>query len=237
MEWIKAEREPPVIGPGEVHVWRFPLATTRDSLITSAERLRADEMSSVKARESFIASQSALRELLAAYTGTAPLELDFLRGPHGKPMLAGCENPVEFNLSHSGDWGLVAVARVAVGVDVEQVRSRGISPNLKERFLTPGERELLELKAHEHGHTAFFIIWSRKEAYLKAAGLGLSAPFSRIDSSAPQLPDLDERGAPLAGETCWSVRDFFVDERHAAAVVARMHELSPTFLTLWSAHQ
>jgi len=129
-----------------------------------------------------------------------------------------------------------AVARVAVGVDVEQVRPRSTTPHLEQRFLTPGERELLAQRANDHGESAFFIIWSRKEAYLKALGLGLAAPFSRVDSSTDRLPDVDEDGAPRAGEMPWSVREFFVDDRHPAAVVLRSRALSSTFLTFRSTH-
>ena len=240
MEWIEADRETPEIGPGEVHVWRFPLngQTGADtaSVLSREEQSRADGMTSPKARVSFVTSQSALREILARYTGADPLELTFVRGPHGKPVLAGGDGAIEFNVSHSGDWGLIAVARVAVGVDVEQVRPRSTTPHLEQRFLTPGERNLLAQRAGEHGESAFFMVWSRKEAYLKAAGLGLAAPFSRVDSSGERLPDLGDDGVPRAGEAPWSVREFFVDDRHPAAVVVRAPTLSATFLTFRSPH-
>ncbi|MGK2934652.1 MAG: 4'-phosphopantetheinyl transferase family protein [Gemmatimonadaceae bacterium] len=207
MEWIESEPDGHEIGPDEVHLWRFPLGFPD-------------------------AGQSALRTLLAAYTGTPAGELTFSRGVHGKPMLASPASALEFNVSHSGDWGVIALARVPVGVDVEQVRPGRHSPALEKRFLTAGERALLRRRAVPDGEAAFFVVWCRKEAYLKATGFGLAAPFSRIDSSAARLPELDPDGAQLAGATPWAVAEFFVDEKHAGAVVARADGLSARLLTL-----
>lgn len=236
MEWIEAEPGSPELGPGEVHVWRFPLDGSRlgtaAASLTPEELARAEGMTSPQAARSFIASQSALREVLVAHTRTRPQAIEFSRGAHGKPMLAGPARTVEFNVSHSGDWGLLALALVAVGVDVEQIRPGRASARLAERFLTPAERELLRLRASSDGDAAFFVVWSRKEAYLKAAGFGLAAPFSSVDSAGDKLPDLDEHGNQLPAGTPWSITDFLVDDRHVGAVVARMPQISPTFLTL-----
>lgn len=237
MEWIESEPEGHEIGPGEVHLWRFPLTNPGDpgpGMLTDDERARADAMQSPTARRSFVASQSALRTLLSAYTGTSAPDLTFSRGAHGKPMLASAAAPLEFNVSHSGEWGVIALARVPVGVDVEQVRPGRATPALEQRFLTGSERALLGRKAEADGDAAFFLVWCRKEAYLKATGFGLAAPFSRIDSSAARLPELDGSGAQLEGATPWHVAEFFVDEQHAGAVVARAKRLSPRFLTLRS---
>lgn len=236
MEWIESEPGAPEIGPQEVHLWRFPLDAPDDSAGTAnlpdEERRRAEGMQSDTARLSFLASQSALRALLSAHTGTPPTELAFSRGAHGKPALASPASTIEFNVSHSGDWGVIALARVPVGVDVEQVRPGRATPALEKRFLTEGERDLLGRHAREHGDAAFFVVWCRKEAYLKATGFGLAAPFSRVDSSPPRLAELDESGAQLAGTAPWAVAEFFVDERHAGAVVARAERVSPRFFTL-----
>ncbi len=235
MEWIESEPGGHEIEPGEVHVWRFALANPGDAgpvILTDDERVRADAMQSPTARQSFVASQSALRTLLSGYIGAPAGELTFSRGAHGKPMLASPAAPLEFNVSHSGDWGVIALASVPVGVDVEQIRPGRASPALEKRFLTEGERAMLGRRTGLDGDAAFFVVWCRKEAYLKATGFGLAAPFSRIDSSAARLPELDASSAQVAGDTPWAVAEFFVDERHAAAVVARTHRLSPRFFTL-----
>jgi 4'-phosphopantetheinyl transferase len=236
LEWIESEPDGHEIGPDEVHLWRFPLTGSHEldaaPTLTADERARAEGMQSPAARQSFVASQSALRTLLSCYTGTPAGELTFSRGVHGKPMLASPPAPLEFNVSHSGDWAVIALARVPVGVDVEQVRAGRHSPALEKRFLTDGERALLRRRATADGEAAFFVVWCRKEAYLKATGFGLAAPFSRIDSAAARLPELDEDGAQLDGDTPWAVAEFFVDERHTGAVVARAKQLSPRIFTL-----
>jgi 4'-phosphopantetheinyl transferase len=238
LEWIESEPGDQEIGPEEVHLWRFPLASPDDSVgarnLPEEERRRAEAMQSDTARRSFVASQSALRNVLSAYTGTPPSEIAFARATHGKPMLASQASSLEFNVSHSGDWGVIALARVPVGVDVEQIRAGRSSPALEQRFLTESERDLLGRRARADGDAAFFVVWCRKEAYLKATGFGLAAPFSRVDSSAASLQELDESGAQLAGATPWAVAEFFVDERHVGAVVARVSQLSLRFLTLRS---
>lgn len=209
--WVESVPREAGIGPAEVHVWRFPLGDPGSSNV---------------------ASQSALREVLSGYTRTLPQEVEIVRAPRGKPMLAPPSAEVHFNVSHSGNWGLIAVALFAVGVDVEQVRPKRAAPALANRFLTQGERELLKQREATSGETAFFMIWTRKEAYLKAVGFGLSGPFSHVDSSGSRLPDLDEHGHQLAGDTPWAVEEFFVDDRHPATVVARAEQLALRPFTL-----
>lgn len=204
--WIESTPGNADPGPTDIHVWRF--------------RLRA------------VAADAALRELLAAYVGAEPQEMAFTAGPQGKPALASPSSEFRFNVSHSGDWGLVAIARVEVGVDVEHVRPQRASTRLADRFLTAGERQLLQSRTASHDAAAFFTVWARKEAYLKAVGVGLSLPFSEIDSSGEFLPDLDAQGRRQPGSEPWIVREFIVDDLHPAAVVARAGQISLSCLTL-----
>ncbi len=210
MEWTEASPGAREMQPGDAHIWRYP---TRDA-----------------------ASASPLRGILAGYLGTAPVDVEIATGPKGKPALASSASGFHFNVSHSGDWGLIAVARSDVGVDVEQVRPRRASARLADRFLTAGERSLLESRAASHGEAGFFMIWSRKEAYLKAVGVGLSVPFSGVDSSLDRLPELDADGHQLEGSSPWIVQEFFVDVRHPATVVLRSAQISLSCLTLMGSH-
>lgn len=236
MEWIEAEPGSPRLAAGEIHVWRFrldgPPRRDADGTLTDEELTRARDMTAPAAAASFVASQIAVREVLSALTGTPARTIEIVRGAHGKPMLGEGARVLEFNVSHSGDWGLLAVAHMDVGVDVEQVRPRRIDPRFEERFLTPAERELLRARRGTDGDAAFFVVWSRKEAYLKAAGFGLAAPFSKVNSAGNTLPELDAKGNQLTGDEPWRIMDFSVDERHVGAVVARVPELSVRFLTL-----
>ena len=236
MEWIEAEPAGPRLAPGEVHVWRFrlddPPRSNAETTLSDAELTRARGMTAPVAAQSFVAAQIAVREVLSAHTRLPARSIEIVRGAHGKPMLGDRARELEFNVSHSGEWGLLAVAATDVGVDVERVRPRRIHPRFEERFLTAAERELLRARRDTDGDAAFFVVWSRKEAYLKAAGFGLAAPFSKVSSAGDTLPELDAQGNQLAGDEPWSIMDFSVDERHVGAVVARVQALSVSFFTL-----
>lgn len=207
MEWTEAGPGSHEIDGQEVHLWRFPSGTA-DQLATT------------------------LGELLAPYTGSDPTDVEISTGAHGKPELADPAGGIHFNLSHSGDWSVVAVARVAVGVDIERIDPRRPTTRLADRFLTAAERELVQARAGSHGDAAFFIAWSRKEAYLKAVGVGLSVPFSHVDSAGARLPELDEQGRQPEGTTPWAVAEFFVDDAHPGALVARTEQLALRSFTL-----
>lgn len=236
MEWTEAEPGSPSLAPGEVHVWRFrlddPPRRDAEATLSDAELARARDMTAPAAASSFLAAQAAVRKVLSAHTRMPARSIELVRGAHGKPMLGDRAAGLEFNVSHSGEWGLLAVAATDVGVDVEQVRPRRIHPRFEQRFLTPAERELLRARRGTDGDAAFFVVWSRKEAYLKAAGFGLAAPFSKVNSAGDTLPELDAQGNQLSGGEPWSIMDFPVDDRHVGAVVARVPELSVNFLTL-----
>jgi 4'-phosphopantetheinyl transferase len=104
-------------------------------------------------------------------------------GPYGKPRLRGPAMP-EFNLSHAGDWVVCAVAPTAVGIDIEQVRA--IDLGIAERFFQPGEYTALLAQPADQQRDYFFRLWTAKEAYVKALGLGLQRDFSsfRVTPSA-----------------------------------------------------
>jgi 4'-phosphopantetheinyl transferase len=184
--------------------------------------LSADELARAKRlrlpadRHRFIASRGALRQILSGYLNTEAQRLRFRYGPHGKPSLAGpaepCpleQPPLHFSLSHSADLALVAVSRGRrVGVDVERVCADVSSEVVARCFSRREQDELQSLPAHIQ-HLAFFDCWTRKEAYLKARGEGLSIPLHRFDVSlAPGQPArlLHSAGDP---DECsrWSLAD------------------------------
>ena len=155
-------REPLALSDDEVHVVR----------LGSGDRAEAGR---------------ATRHVLAGYLGTAPGSIRIVAGPHGKPELAGGE--LSFNLSHSGDLALVAVARGrAVGVDVERVEPRRDVSALAGRALDKTDAEtVLALPAAERPG-AFHRAWARREAVAKCAGTGLATP---PPAGARQVYDLE----------------------------------------------
>lgn len=171
MNW-QLPRSHPALSPNQVQVWRVNLTVPTSplrSLLDASELARADRL---RSPAPFIASHAALRLILSRYLDAAPDRLQFACGDRGKPFLV--DGAIEFNLSHSGDWALIAVAiDQPVGVDVEQIRSIEFQL-LAERFFHPQEAESIALLPSEEQQLAFFQFWTRKEAYLKAIGCGIT---------------------------------------------------------------
>jgi 4'-phosphopantetheinyl transferase len=118
-----------------------------------------------------------LRQVLARYVETEPEQLRFAYGVHGKPELAEAATDVEFNLSHAQDWFALAVSKTrAVGIDIEYSGTpRNCEAIAQSFFSVPEQRQLHQLPAGERA-AAFLALWTRKEALLKACGVGLAAP-------------------------------------------------------------
>jgi 4'-phosphopantetheinyl transferase len=152
--------------------------------LDDGERERAERLAD---RQRWIVARAALRAVLAAELGVAPGDVAFAVGPHGKPELPG--SALRFNLSHSGDRALIALAPgVEVGIDVERTarRSRAV-----ERALTAGERAAMR---GADRHVELLQIWCRKEALAKATGGGLGWAPEDFDTSRPDghvIEDLD----------------------------------------------
>jgi 4'-phosphopantetheinyl transferase len=129
----------------------------------------------------------ALRDVLAAYLETSPKAISLVNGAHGKPALAGGE--LHFNLSHSGDVGLVALSRErAVGVDVERIDPRRDPLALAERALGADGAAAVRAAPEADRAAVFHRAWARREAVAKCAGTGLSTP---PPDTARQVMDLD----------------------------------------------
>ena len=193
--------EPPPLTAEAVHVWRIPLerpgpADDAWAVLSEEEQGRARRFVQERHRRRFVAAHAALRRILAGYTSLPARQLRFSTGPHGKPALAGPVTEsaprLEFNLSHSADLALVAVARERpVGVDLERWERDMNHLELAERFFSPFERESLRALAERHDDlvSGFFAAWSRKEAYLKALGHGVTRGLHHFDVTlAPSEP-------------------------------------------------
>ncbi|MFL6333270.1 MAG: 4'-phosphopantetheinyl transferase family protein [Pyrinomonadaceae bacterium] len=180
----------------EVHVWRAGLA--RDpatvarllSILEPDERQRADRFHFRRDRVRFIVARAALRQILAAYLGGTPERVCFNYSPYGKPGLAGAPCDLNFNVSHSNEVALYAFARgCEVGLDVEFVREELAGMEIARQFFSKQEVDALGLLPPEARALAFFNCWTRKEAYIKARGEGLSHPLDRFAVSlAPGEP-------------------------------------------------
>ena len=176
------------VDDGEIHIWSLPLdppaavvAACRQ-LLSADERQRADRFRFDRHRRRFIVGRGALRDLLRRYTGHPADALQFTYGEKGKPSLAAAHQGPSFNLSNSHEHALVAVTPAqALGVDVEHLRPMDDADQIAERFFSRPERDsLLQISEHDKSN-AFFRCWTRKEAYIKAVGDGLSMALDRFD--------------------------------------------------------
>jgi 4'-phosphopantetheinyl transferase len=151
--------------------------------LTDEELERMDALRFAADRRRYAAAHAALRHLLAAYTGVDPADLIIKRTLLGKPFIAvpSTGREVQFNMSHSGEWCLIAVSRrEPLGIDLERVRAFQDMDGIVDRFFPANERcEYFKLAQSERT-SAFFAVWTRMEACLKAAGTGL-AGLDRID--------------------------------------------------------
>jgi 4'-phosphopantetheinyl transferase len=185
----------PALATGEVQVWLLPLAQPPVALarlmetLGTDERARADRLRWTVDRRAFVAAHGLMRVVLARAVGAEPADLQFETGSHGKPRLAGRARPC-FNLAHSGDWALLAISRDAdVGVDLEEMRDVPDLESVANAHFAPGELAGLALLDPDLRRDAFYACWTRKEAYVKALGLGLLADLDRFEVSLdPRVP-------------------------------------------------
>jgi 4'-phosphopantetheinyl transferase len=164
-----------------VELWTIPLTRECPTHLSEDETRRANRFRFEEDRIRWIRARSSLRLILSRYEGGDPAALVFRYGKHGKPALLPFTE-IEFNLSHSGDWAMVAVARsIPVGVDIEQIRTKvdmaALLRRLGETGLPQAEPEL-------------YRAWTRREARTKAEGGALfdkPADDTRaIEIAAPQ---------------------------------------------------
>lgn len=219
-------------GSGEVHVWRAALDADSNYLealrqtLAQDERDRAGRFHFAKDRDRFIAARGILRSILGRYLRRDPATLRFRYGDYGKPQIENASG-LRFNLAHSGMLALCAVTWEAeVGVDVEEVRAGVSHEEIAERFFSPSEVAALRALPSALQQEAFFHCWTRKEAYIKAIGEGLSMPLDRFDVSlAPGEPArlLAARGEDPKEASRWSLCELSPGPGYVGALAVQGH--------------
>lgn len=188
-DWRPAPTHWPLLAT-DVHVWRIRLDLPEERLASSRallapdEQARADRYRFAADSRRYTVTRGALRRILSGITSLAPETLTFDYDAHGKPSLAArhTTSPVNFNVSHAGDLALIAVAAGRViGVDVERLRPVDQMDDLVRQTFTMRERAAFVQMPLDRRRRAFFEVWTRKEAVLKALGVGLSREPSTID--------------------------------------------------------
>lgn len=226
--------------PQEVHVWAFDLNVSTcelerlKSVLSPHEVERSARFHFDRHRNHYIAAHGGLREVIARYLSLAPNNLEFDHGPRGKPFLAGSVNSsgLQFNLAHSEAFALLAISPQArVGVDVEHVRTLPDAEELVARFFSSREASQFRALSHHQRDEAFFNLWTRKEAWLKATGEGIGHLLAEVEVSflpaAParllSLPNGYNEGLK------WSLISIAPAKGFVGAVAVETGEAKPSF--------
>jgi 4'-phosphopantetheinyl transferase len=212
------------LAPGEVHVWRLALdqpetvlaefrATLEEQELTRAGRFHFETH-----RNHFIVGRGGLRYVLAQYLDVKPEEFRFSYGTYGKPALA--EEWLRFNVSHSRGVALFAVAAGReLGVDVEHIRADFATEDIARRFFSRLEVATFNALPKTEQVAAFFRCWTRKEAYIKAIGRGLSEPLDAFDVTLAPGQAAALLRAKEQDVSRWSMFDIDVGSEYAGALL------------------
>ncbi|MBI1248548.1 4'-phosphopantetheinyl transferase superfamily protein [bacterium] len=183
------------IGSSDLHLWRIsaddglPYVDRLHKSLSEAEQLRASKFFRDEHAQQFVIYHAGLRDILARYLGVAPIEITYQASSFGKPnVISGQAGQLKFNLTHSSQLAVVAVAVDAeVGVDIEEVRKIRSFASMIDRCLSDAERKDICVHQEADRHRQFLRFWTHKEAYLKTIGVGLQAPLDRVtvDLQAP----------------------------------------------------
>jgi 4'-phosphopantetheinyl transferase len=230
-------RSPPeslILSAGEAHVWRarLDLPASRiqafEQTLAAGERARASRFRLPEDRARFVAARGTLRAMLGRYLSREPHTLQFIYNEYGKPAIACTSGSdlLAFNLAHSHNMALYAVTRSGeIGIDIEQVQPGIAYEHLAGRFFSPSEASMLRAVPARQQQEIFFRCWTRKEAYIKARGMGLSLSLSQFDVSVTPgepaaLLEIREEGQDASR---WSLYDLAPGPGYAAALAVKGH--------------
>lgn len=211
-----------------VDVWCLQLTAGESvhefaQLLSPAERERAACFRAEMHRRKFELARGVLRWLLGRYLDREPRDLEFEYGTHGKPFVNTTRNSAQglrFNVAHSGDMALYAMSPLEVGIDIEQTRPLPDLMSIARRFLSAAEATELARLTGDAKSRGFHHCWARKEAYIKALGVGLSLPLESFCVSL--LPGEPARVKEIRGkpglEAEWRLEELAVAEKYACRV-------------------
>ncbi len=216
----------------EVHVWVADLDESREDLgryeelLVTEELARAVRFRKALDRRRYTVGRALLRELLAGYLGTDARDIRFDYNRYGRPSVVRPESgsKLSFNLSHTGPLALYAVsADQVLGIDVERVRHDMDHLALGEHFFAPAERAALRSVPPRSRADAFFNCWTRKEAFVKAYGMGLSLDLSSFAVTLQPGAPAKLISAPGGVEEArrWHFESFVPRRGHIAALAVR----------------
>jgi 4'-phosphopantetheinyl transferase len=227
MLWIPAPQPLPELADHDIHIYCVSLdvgdGAAFERVLSDDERVRAARFRFAVDRQRFIARRARLRQLLNHYTKLHPAQLSFNYTPYNKPYLQNY--PIEFNLSDSEHLALYAFAHVPIGIDIEYVHMMTDMDDVAAVMFSGAEIAVYKALPDAQKAEGFFSCWTRKEAFIKAVGEGLSYPLADFDVTLkPDEPAklLRIRDDIRADET-WSLYDLHPASDFRAALAVRGH--------------
>jgi 4'-phosphopantetheinyl transferase len=237
-EQTRTRRAKKILPDDAVHVWRVLLNQDLERTANALKVLSPDERETAarfhfdKDRNQFVQARAALRFILSEYIDLNPQDLEFTYGPQGKPGLAVAGGDLRFNLSRREGLALIAVTRGReIGVDVELVRGDMPFFEIAAVSFSNAESNILRNLPANLQSRGFYNCWTRKEAFVKAVGEGLSFPLQEFDVSlvpGESAELLEVRGSPLNRADRWTMHDFAVGENYVGALVVEGANLNFT---------
>lgn len=217
------------VAPQEVHLWWADLNFSRDEqeqlvgCLSDGERTRAAKFKVDEPRQQFTGTRGALRMILARYVNELPANIHISQTGQGKPYLTN-DHRVFFNLAHVADRSVIAIGRAPImGVDLEAIRPNRDLDSLAKRVFSTLELEEYLLLPVDERVRGFYCGWTRKEAYLKAIGVGIGASLREFAINlTPDKPArlLWVKGKP-AEPRLWTVQHLDVSEEMVGALAVR----------------
>lgn len=218
--------------PGDVHVWCASLKQSMSTLkqfaniLSPKERKRADQFYFEKDKNHYITGHGVIKVLLSRYLNKRAKDIGFCYGPYGKPECVDqCNNKkIYFNYSHSEEVALYAFSiDNDLGIDVEYIRDIADMNQIVNNICSQEEIIVFETLAESDRRTAFFNCWTRKEAFIKAVGKGLSMPLDQFKVSfLPNKPaKLLSVNAEEKTKQEWHIQDLKPAYGYAAAIAVK----------------
>jgi 4'-phosphopantetheinyl transferase len=228
--------EPAVTGldAREVHIWHIRLYDSDPDVLRLQALLSPDELERAarfrfeKHRAQFVRTRATLRSLLGSYLGQSPGKISFSYSDHGKPELApNGVHELKFNLSHTEGMAIFGFTRgCRIGVDIENLRADFEAEEIAERFFSRAECAALREIPAAQRYEMFFRIWTRKEAYIKARGEGLSHPLHQFDVSLDDAASLLATRPDASEAQRWHLENLAIMPGFIAAAAVETDEVA-----------
>ncbi len=228
MRWKKSPLgNPPALTATSLHLWRAnlnlptPQLQALERILSTDELIRARRFKFLKHQQHFIAARGMLRQLLGRYLQQAPTEILFHYNEHGKPQLTQTPS-LHFSVSHSHDWVTYAIGlQPLLGVDIERIHDIAVT-DIAQRFFSHTENQQLHHLALSEQRSAFFKLWTCKEAFIKAIGEGMTFPLQNftidILANPPHLVNI--RDDATAAQS-WTLQQFIPADDYIGAVAVK----------------